>query len=225
MGHPLLQPSEDGGAVPRVPAGRLTRRRWQVGLRTLILFMAAIAVWMTYLLNLQHNRALNARIKTMIPLAHELVVDDPNKVAVVKLEEYWFDENRWDIYLPEGQYRICLATRGVEDNGVAVAQSSERIVAGRHAISLEQRRDQGKWLITARWDATNQIAVTEPNDWSPETGSTSRSDFSMSTQLPPESPIVLIRKQFMRTKDGQYTKTTKGILLWIERAAGPAAER
>ena len=62
--------------------------------------MAAIAVWMTCFLNRRQNARLEARIQALLPLVHELVIDDPAKIAVVKLEEYWYDENRWEVYLP-----------------------------------------------------------------------------------------------------------------------------
>ncbi len=119
------QPSEPGDSQPATKGPR--RQRWQVGLRTLILLVAAIAVWTTYFLNRHQNAALEARIKTMLPLAHELIADDPKKVAVVKLEENWFDENRWDIFLPDGEYRLCLAMRGIESDGLATAQKAREL--------------------------------------------------------------------------------------------------
>ncbi len=119
----------DGGTPAMGPPGR---RRWQVGLRTLFLLMAAIAVWMGYSVNLRDNAALRARIEAMIPIAHELVIDDDAKIAVVKMEPYWYDENRWEIHLPDGSYRLCIATRGVDENGFAPVKKSAAIGAGRH---------------------------------------------------------------------------------------------
>jgi hypothetical protein len=62
------------------------RQRWQVGFRTLFLLMAAIAVWITFFINRRQNEALDARIKMLIPLSHELIVNDPEQIAVVKKE-------------------------------------------------------------------------------------------------------------------------------------------
>ena len=110
--------SNDPGASTQ-PSDGARPSRWQFGLRTVFLLMAAIAVWMTYFINRRENALLEQRIKAMVPLAHELVIDDPGRVAVVKLDEKWYDENRWEIYLPPGAYRLCLATRGINDSGLA----------------------------------------------------------------------------------------------------------
>src|SRR3954468_20955325 len=93
------------GSAPEDPiATRPRRARWQVGIRTLVLLTAAIAVWMTVLINRRHNALLDSRIRAMRSLARELLVDDPKRIAVVKLEEMWIDENQWLIHLPAGRY-------------------------------------------------------------------------------------------------------------------------
>jgi hypothetical protein len=204
------------------------RRRWQVGLRSLFLLMAAIAVWMAYFVNRRHNAALEARIKTLVPLAHELIIDDPKKIAVVRMEEYWYDENRWDLYLPEGRYRLCIATRGVDDQGFAPVVKTAPIEAGRHQLALEQRQGKDAWRVITLWDGKELMAVEEPKDWDPGLGAMSSADYALSQQLPPDQPVVLFRRRFSR-RDGKGVTTsstgpTEGILLWIERTAALSAK-
>jgi hypothetical protein len=219
------QPGEPGGSIPAVK--RRDRRRWQFGLRTLSLLMAAIAVWLTFFINRRHNATLEARIKAMVPLAHELVIEDAKKIAVVKLEEYWYDENRWDIYLPDGRYRLCLATREVDESGLAPVAKSRPIKAGRHRLALEQRRDGDVWRVTVAWDRTGLLAVEEPKDWDPGVGSSGGGDYSVGEQLAADKPAVLFRRRFTReVSEGQMTTPrgpTEGILLWIERTGGSDA--
>jgi hypothetical protein len=188
-------------------------------MRTLILLIAAIAVWLTDFLNRRQNAVLEYRIRTLLPLAHELIIDDPKKIAVVRLEEFWFDDNRWQVYLPEGQYQLCLATHGIEQQNLATVRKSAPIAAGIHRIGVEQRRNPDGWQVRVLQGESELIAVTEPKEWNPETGASSSADFSQSTQLSPESLLVLIRRRFMRMNNpGQSNETTEGILVWIERA-------
>jgi hypothetical protein len=216
--------SEPGNPIPAIK--RADRRRWQVGLRTLFLLMAAVAVWMAYFINRRQSATLEARIKAMVPLAHELIIEDAKKIAVVKLEEYWYDENRWEISLPDGRYRLCVATRGIDDMGLAPPVKSTPLKAGRHHIELEQRRDHDVWRVTVLWDETALLAVEERKDWDPGHGSAGGGQFARSEQLSPDKPVVLFRRRFMREvgKD-QITQITtppgptEGILLWIERIA------
>jgi hypothetical protein len=185
--------------------------------------MAAIAVWMAYFVNRRYNATLEVRIKAMVPLAHELSIEDAQKIAVVKLEEDWYDENRWEIYLPDGRYRLCLATHGIDDEGLVPAVKSTPIEAGRHLLALEQRRDNDVWRVTVLGDGQGLLAVEEPKDWDPGSGSSGGGQYSLSEQLSPDQPTVLFRRRFMRA-DGKGQRTTpsgpaEGVLLWIERTA------
>lgn len=204
------------------------RRWWQVGLRTLLLLTAALAVWMAFFINRRQNAVLEARIGAMVPLAHELIVGDEKKIAVVKLEEYWYDENRWDLYLPRGRYRLCLATRDLTDAGLPPALRSVPIAAGLHHLALEQWQDQDAWRITVTGDGAEKLSVVEPKEWNPGRGSTGGGQYPVSEQLPPDKPAVLFRRRFMR-EDCKGRMTTpsgpsEGILLWIEPMSGPDAK-
>src|SRR5262245_15397493 len=90
-----------GSATSLAPQQK--RRAWQFGLRTLFLFVAATAVWITFLVNHGQIEMLKTRIAAMRPMAHELVIADPDRIAVVRREELWFDENQWDVHLPPGR--------------------------------------------------------------------------------------------------------------------------
>jgi hypothetical protein len=205
------------------------KTRWQVGLRGMILFTAASAVWMAYLFNRRYNASLEARIATMRPLARELVVDDETKAAAVKLEELWSDDNRWDVYLPPGQYRLCLATRAIGANGLAPVVASQPLGPGRHTIGLALRKEKSAWRVEASCDGEGPLAAEEPLAWNTDKGSTTLGGFSESTTLPAHEPIVVHRCTFMRVQPGGSVTSTgepaEGILLWIEPVAGATGRR
>lgn len=226
MPESLPQPN---GPETSDPAGKppvAKPKRWQIGLRTLFLMTAVIAVWMTVLINREQNKTLEARIKTMRPLAHELVVDDPNQIAVVKQEELWYDENRWDIHLPDGQYRLCVATRDIDQSGLAPVAKSERIEAGRHELELTQRWTSTGWQVNVIQEGATRLTVEEPKEWDPGSGSSGGGQFSLSTQWPAGPPVVLFRRRFTRPDARGQMRTPigpcEGILLWIETVSFPS---
>jgi hypothetical protein len=98
--------------------------------------------------------------------------------------------------LPDGKYRLCLATRGIDESGLAPVIKSEAIEAGRHAICLEQQNDNAGWLITAGWDGRRLLSVHEPKEWNPGSGSTGGGEYSQCTQLAADQPLILYRRRF-----------------------------
>jgi hypothetical protein len=204
------------GHTPEV--NRRVRRRWQLGLRTVFLLMAAIAAWLTYFVNRRHNAALAARINAIVPLAHELIVTDPKKITVVKLDEEWIDENRWDICLPDGNFRLCLATSGIDDNGLAPVVKNVPITPGTHRLFLAESRDKNPRQVRVLCDDKEAIAWAAPHDPKASRGATSVAGFAQSKQFSPDDPIVLLRRRFHKADGRGVSGASDGVLLWVERA-------
>lgn len=223
MSETVREPTESGTSDP--PAPRPRRWRWQVGLQTLVLLMATIAVWLTYFVNRRNIPLLEMRIKAMQPLAHELIVNDTSKIAVVKLEEYWFDENQWDLYLPDGRYRVCLATRDIDSDGLAPVVQSAPLKAGRRRLTLEQPLEKNVCRVAVTCDGKPLFAAEEPKEWEPGTGSQGGGQYPQSESLDASQPVILYRRRFFGPRDAKGRSTvpphpSEGIMLWIEPATG-----
>ena len=159
------------------------------------------------------------------------MIKEPNQIAVVKMQELWYDENRWEIHLPKGEYRLCMATRLIGDSGFPTTVVKSRpIRAGRHQVALEQVRSENGWRITASWDGVDRLSVDEPKDWDESTGASSSGAIgSETTQSPADQPVELIRRRFFRKSAKGMpigrAEPENGILLWIEPATGTRASR
>lgn len=196
------------------------RNRWQVGLLTLCLLVVTVAVWTAFVVNRRQNALLEAKIAVMRPLARELAIDDPGQIAIVKLEALWMGENQWDLYLPDGKYRLCLATHEIGMTGLPPIVKSSPLEAGRHQIALEQKKDSAGCQVTVRWDGTGQFSTREPKEWDTGESSTTEGGYTTSTQMPTNKPAILLRTWFMTPEQRSVppTSPSDGILLWIERA-------
>lgn len=194
------------------PKSRCERRRF--GVSTLILSIAAIAVWLAFVANRHRIVTLRSRIEVMAKISPGLAVIDPTKIAIVKLDEDWFaDNNEWDIYLPTKGYRLRLATRSIEKTGTAPISKSVPIAPGRHRISLEKRGDGSRVVISVGCDGDRAIVIEESPDWAHSTLGTSVENFyRRSEQRPHDQPVALFRERFLKSTEGPTT----GILLWIE---------
>lgn len=213
-----------------IPTNAPSRRRFrQISLRTLLLLTAAVAVWVAHLKNRHDNQILAKQIEAMWPLAHELVIEDPSQIAVVKQDERWYDQNDWKVYLPEGNYRLCVATREITENGSPPATKSTPLSAGTYHLAIKQKRDESKdWRVSIAVDGEEVLGVQEPAAWDAGHGSSGGGQYSSCTQFPPDQPVVLFRRRFtVETAPGSYSTPqgpTNGILLWIERAGQPTGQ-
>jgi hypothetical protein len=212
------QPAESGTTTASV-VGR-GPRRWQVGLRALLLLLAVIAVWMTAFVNRRQSERLETRIRVMRPLVRELKIDDTSKVAVVKLEEVFVEDNRWDVYLPSGEYRICVATREISRQGLVASKKSATIKAGKHRLGLELRKIEGRKRIMVTSDGSELLTFEENWDWGFLGNYSGGGEFAVSTQQPRDEPLVLFRRIYMVPNGPTRWVTPKnpadGLLIWIE---------
>jgi len=226
--EPTAEPTVEGGSAPFASLTRSSRRRWwQFGLRTTILVVAIAAVAMTVVNDRRRIPVLKDRIAALKPLARELSIDDPSQVAVVKLDELWYDENQWDVYLsPASAYRFCIATRAIDLDGMSPSSHATPLAGGRHLIAFERTQDDSKaWHLVVTFDGKPALKVDEPADWDWGVGWGDSGFPGVSRQLPLDRPVELFRRRFMvTTGDGSSTTPDgpcPGVLLWIERE--PAA--
>lgn len=219
------------GAVPAAAMSGPRRRPWQLGLRSLFLLTAAIAAWLTVAVNRREIGSLRARIAAVQPLVHELRVDDPAEIAVVKREPLWYDENVWDVYLPEGPHRLAIATREIDDPvrtsptpkaTMPTPKATLPLPPGRHRIALEQGRDGECFRVAVILDDRPALEVVEPPGWNQGGGWSGSSPFSQGTSLPADWPVTLLRRRFFAMGPSGSAKMppgpTEGLLLWIEPA-------
>lgn len=216
---------------PGAPAGR--RSRWQFGLRAMLTLTALVAVWTAHVNNVREIHSLEGRIDALRPLVRDLDIPDPSFFAFVKLDALWFDDNRWDLYVPDGPFRVCLATRGIEWAGFPADFRWRPLSPGRHTMELRQSGDADAPRISVLVDGSPLMEAVETKDWSPN-ADTSTSEMSQGNAASwgRERCMFSFRRRFLVPQgDGSSAAPAgpgNGTLLWIERydpdAPGPGGD-
>ena len=201
-------------------APRRRRFRLQWSLQTLLLLTAAVAVWVACFRLRQQIPRLEQEIDSLKRVARELIVEDEEQIAVVRLPQMWYDEMRWEMYLPEGEYVMRLATRRIGEQGLPPAVGQTPVSGGRHRIELMRSNDGSGQEITILFDDRPVIEAEERPDWNPGSGFISGTAIGPCVQFPAQEPLVLSRWRFLqRSKGGRSVAPkgpTKGLMLWIE---------
>jgi hypothetical protein len=204
---------------------RRDRTLWQVSVRTLLLIMAAIAVWITVVVNWFQNSDLEQRIMAVRPLARGLNVYDPRRIAVVARDPLARDEEAWYVFLPHPEYRVSLATRGIKQTGLSPALFESRpMQGGRHRIALAQKKTPGGWRISITVDNQQLLAVDENTGWNDGSPFVGGNEIGISEQRSPKELLVLFRRRFTRavgSADPTLDAPCNGILLWLDPVVKP----
>ena len=226
---PAIVQAERAEARPATPPRGV---RWQVGLRTLLLLMVACAVWAAHWSYVRHADSLERENAKLAPLVRELVVQDLDQAAIVKEHSKWFDDFRWQCYLPEGRYRLSLATRQIGEDATREfamfpsPTASTDLPSGRHVVSLEQINEEQQWRVRVLVDKQVVLDHVEPKEWNSAHGSSGGARIDALEQFSFERPIELFRRRFMVPREGGgYSSPqgpTNGVLLWLEQIGDDA---
>lgn len=216
-------------SVDESPTPVVRRSRWQFGLRAMFVLTALVAVWTAHFGNLREIGRLQGRIDSISPLVPELVVADPAQFAFVKLEPLWSDDNRWDLHVPPGSYRIGLATRGIEQAGFPPAVRWAPLPTGRHVMELKQSEEADGRRISVLVDGSPLVEAEETKEWSTGPGfSTSEAAGEGNGPAGEARPHFTFRRRFMVPRDDRTSAPPDGpgdgLLFWIERYEPAAGE-
>lgn len=218
-------------------ARRRTRRKFRPrwNLLTLLLLVSVVASWSMVVRLRRDNMRLRAGIQAMQSQLRKLHIEYPDRVAVMRLPETWYDETKWELALPSDRavasggavYKLCLATRDIGEPREKFPSATEFVLPpGRHQLELKIEREGGEWRIIALLDDQPVIENAEPAGWNPGHGGT-WSGASMDQSYQPgtaAAPVMLFREVFSVAKPsggfGRPDQPSNGVLMWLEPIPG-----
>ena len=204
--------------------------RWQIGLRTMILLVVAVALGLNIARERDTIPELRGRLQGLqSSRPSDLRIIDPAAIAAQKNDSPWTDEDSWQVYLPlGGRYRLCLATRvGSVDDQPSRVESVE-IEPGRHMVSVDRQRIGLGWRITATWNQKDRLQLDEPGNWLDRTGGWGwTNEIPDRLHVPLGRPVLLAYTRYFTMKAPlapvlpSPSVEVPGLKLWIETEAAP----
>lgn len=222
----MSEPKLDDGDAPSVrQPGPLTGKliRPTIGLSTVLLGVATIAVaignWQTD----KEIQRLKHQMRGLREVARELVIDDPAMFAVVKRKSQWFGESIFDVHLPDGEsWQLCIALDKVGKVDLADPLARLPLLSGRRAIEVRYEKEKEESIARLLVDGVQVFEEVRPKDWEPRRGSGESAFFNSSTKCDTTRPLVLYRRRFRPpinpTNPNIPTPPSAGLLVWIEKA-------
>jgi len=197
------------------------RKSLQIGLRHLLVITLCSAVWIAVWINRRRANQLDAKLNDLRIVARELVIKDPTKLAVVYLDPNWFNNHRWQIYLPKTNARLCFGMRGIDSFGFPTMFQSIPLKEGRFELQLENLETDDGFRIHVTRDQELLFDVKE-TEWRGKSGAMTTWLINPTQQNDLLFPFVLLRERFTAQIVGSSGSTTlpneanNGILLWIQ---------
>lgn len=205
------------------------RAKVQWNLLTILLLTAAVATWTSFLRILSETERLKAENRMLVSIAAELLIRDPEQYALIKVPPVWFDDHRWDLWLPQGnEYWLNFASRGIDPQGSLRRYPDPtkriRIGAGRHRIELRTRKKpDAAWQLELTCDDNNKLMIDETADWKPVVGTSTYTDGNphQSSQHSIDRPLLILRRVH-HIADGEGGSAApdslaSGVVLWVSR--------
>jgi hypothetical protein len=219
-------------------------RRWfQFQLRTILVFIAFVGLLVAQVATIQRarrlegqNRDLSAENSKLRVEAGYLEIEDPSKVAVLRIQN--FDELtwQWKIWLPKGDWSVNfdihdIAPQGVRNGSYTGWVSGDREIVGYTTL----RKDvDGVWKLRNRLDQQQIGCDLEPSHGlvkqhdggGRRTGYTATIAGDKSQEsFDQQEPVVLLRlraHEIVTTPNGTVEsrdtfKSSDGIMVWLRR--------
>ncbi len=194
----------------------------QVGLRQLLLATLCAGVWFAHWANQDAIARLEPRLANLQTLSPELIVADPNKIAVVQLPPPWFSTSRWGVNVPTDNVRICIATEDVDHSGFPAKYESALLPKGQYEIQFDEQIETGMHRFQVTQDGQPCLKVEKLFLNSAGGYSTSSEVSNRSKQFDEHVPVVLIRRRYsvpVLGSPGSFQSATgpaEGLLLWLQ---------
>ncbi|MEX2114764.1 MAG: hypothetical protein WD845_16345 [Pirellulales bacterium] len=220
------------------------RGRWpRFRLSTVLLLVTIVALGVAQyvaMVRTAETQALNRRLAAenakLRAEAGQLEIDDPSKVAALRISDLDELTWRWKVYLPKGNWFISYLTQGIPREGVTNGPTAGSIEGGREVLvsATVRKGADGRWVVRTALDGAKIGSTLKEShrliapliNPAPLSGeSTDIAGDKVQESLDPKQPVVLLRLRahdVVQTASGGWEhkddpQSSDGIMVWLNR--------
>ena len=140
----------------------------------------------------------------------------------IRAEGFGDEDGRWVITVPDDSYDLCMATRLIENKGLAPVKSRTTLKAGAHDMRLKQSRDGEFWIITVTEKDKTLLSVAETDDWvyRPSVREGLHTTFGLQPHDKTGPGVFYryrVKRQSIANRNIEDPGPYDGILVWLEK--------
>jgi len=216
------------------PNQKTSSSKVRISLATFMLMIGlATAVFLIWHLAIKRDRMQEAVYDLQIQ-SRRLRVDDKSKIAVIYREQLRYNDQIFDLYIPEGpSFELCIKLEGVAISADYSNPVSRRLLPiGKHVIEVVDERQSPNVVVLI--DGTQVIDIEKSKFANLATGISTVAIFDSCTSFAPEETVHLFERtyhyQLDMAKSSQIaTRLSKaecdmlnakqlGVFVWIQAA-------
>ena len=197
-------------------------KRFQFNISTALLLMTVVITCFVWLQSRNKTESLRTQLNDIREIDRTLIISDSTQFAASRELIDWYGENRWRVFLPEGnEYSINFGSHETqldsEGEALPKVERSFQMQPGEYEIKYQRTRVNSSFL-NVFVDNELAISVQEQPEWKNK-GSSQGGLFGISQQQSTAEPLELMRVQ-IRIHSSDFSKRleAEGFTIWIEKS-------
>ena len=165
-----------------------------------MLIMGMVCIGATWWQLYSQNQRLELQVASMRRMAPKLRISRPQQFAAVRQVRQWYNEAKWDVYLPPGkEYQVCLALEGLtHDTSEMPGQIDgvHELEAGQYVFEVAYNDQTPEFTVQVNVDGETVIDLEKDANWNPRSSSSGGALFDAPAQQTTKKPFTIYQRRF-----------------------------
>lgn len=179
-----------------------------------------VASWLAFYQMITDTMRMRSELPGLRRAICELTVRDPTQYAAIERPQWWIDEHRWEVHLPNGgTYRVHFDLDNIKGAGVSEPVRSLWLEPGNRLIEFTKTKTHDGLLYSVSC-GEDVIEEIRPEISMEGAYLTIETTYRETRHQPTDEPLILRRARLQRQGNPvRFEQPSKGELVWIERVS------